>query len=138
MGTYRAAHIRCKNPSCGTLIVIPQQTPLGSLSVFGFLPTENWPIRFLCTSCGFLSEYSASDVHVGRIETQLEDKPTECLCRVGFGCVLEDCGRRYSVWTVPSQGASEGDVVSTVREKWEPTCGHDVQRDGYRLYSSAA
>ena len=110
-------------PGCRRPKFLPHQSPLGTFLNLENPPTSEWPIVFVCTVCGRLSEHFWPPDDRAAPTGQLAD-----LWRIECVCDHENCGRHRAIYTTYNEGSPEADVRQRlVRHDVQLPCrkGHD-------------
>jgi hypothetical protein len=99
---------------CGEQIVLPHQSPLGRFVYPHCLPTDKWPVVFVCTHCEHTIGLRDGDIRPAPVEVQAQSPHSESFWYLEFECVRKDSPRLYGIATKFLKSASEEDVKSIV------------------------
>lgn len=139
---YWAPILRCRSgrPSClliqmpAFLLLVPdpdqeEANAAADRDQLGW-PSDGWKAFFACSSCGFLSEYSALDVQTDLVEKQTQGKyysGANCFC-IEVECADMRC-KSPACFHVEKSGADESEISTLLRRAFffgSLPCGHAI------------
>jgi hypothetical protein len=114
--------------SCHQPIVLPRQSPLGIYEGQRYLPTDKWPITFVCIRDGQVRVLWVEEFH----PEELMDlgQQSEVLWEIVCECGHRDCVRPHTIYTTCLPNVPKQDVANALyRANLTIACGsHDFQK----------
>jgi hypothetical protein len=111
-------------PGCHKPKFLPHQSPLGTLQGLENQPTPEWPIIFVCTDCGRVSEHFwPPDDHAAPTGLLPDLWRIECVCD------HENCGKHRAIYATYGEDSPGTDVRRILIRRSEPSpcSGHSFQ-----------
>jgi len=97
-------------------IVLPRRSPLGIFDDPQSLPTDKWPITFLCLPHRHMCAVPVEAIRLDTAQIAAPSTYEVCLWQIEFECVRENCGLRQTIYTRYSPDAKPSDVESALQD----------------------
>jgi hypothetical protein len=122
----------------GEKIVLPRQSPLGTIEGLDYQPTDIWPAIFVCTRHGSAFSRSAQAVELEEIPKPDQGSRDSQLWQIECRCDHENCGRMLAIYTQGSALIDAFEIVHLVlKAKPKIPCeGHDLVLSEQRMIAS--
>ena len=94
--------LRCSNPGCDDMIMLPRRSRLGVFEPPWSEPSGEWPIDYRCTYCGQASSFGVDLIRSATVEAGDQNPDTDNLFCYEFA------GSRQESSRSPAPGDSSG------------------------------